>query len=303
MPITEAEVLILPFSFSDLTATDEFIDSLKKETVAFDEWMRINSYGKFKVNWSFAEKSLWINLPGTYSSYKGQMDSDQRSFVQGLLQNHQGINFKKYKGLLIVGGRSDILRGGQEFGSVVFNTPAGSIQGVSFTYGLDSTHLDHNIGHTIFALEDLYLHPNFRTPSSTDYWPVKWDIMGGGSDFVAWHRWINGWLNDSQVGCLAGGKTFGIFHLSNIDKVNSMMKLISVSNNGVATMAEYRFASNRNRGGVIVYGLDTKIGHGAGPMTGDDRMIQINQKISKNGFSFEVIDVDTAGVYVKVTKD
>ena len=302
MPFNEADVLILPFSFSDLPADQVFLDSLKNETAVFDKWMKTNSYGKFKINWSFAEKSNWINLPGTYSSYKSQLDSNARSFVQGMLQNYNGINLKKYKGLLIVGNRSNTISGGQEFTSSIFSTPSGTIQGVSFTYGLNSTNLEHNIGHTIFALEDLYLHPFFKT-STSDNWPVKWDIMGGGSDFVAWHRWINRWIDDNQVGCIGEGKKSEVFYLTNINKVDGKVKLISAITNNVATMAEYRYEPNRKRGGVIVYALDTRIGHGAGPMTGDETMIQAKSKIIKNGITFEVIDVDSGGVYVKVSRN
>lgn len=301
MPFSEAEVLILPFSFSDLPANSAFMDSLKKETNAFDKWMNTNSYGKFKINWNYADSANWINMPGTYASYKNQLNSDSKAFVQAMLQNYNAINLKKYKGLLVVGNRSNSISGGQEFTSAIFSTPSGNIQGVSFTYGLNSTNLEHNIGHTIFALEDLYLHPFFKTATS-DNWPVKWDIMGGGSDFLAWHRWINRWLDDKQVNCLGDGNKSGVFYLTNVNKVDGKAKLISAVENKVATMAEYRFEPNRKKGGVIVYALDTKIGHGAGPMTGDETMIQAKEKILKNGYSFEVIDVDSSGVYLRVSK-
>jgi M6 family metalloprotease-like protein len=263
--------------------------------------MNTNSYGKFKIHWSYADSANWINLPGTYASYKNQLNSDSKAFVQAMLQNYSGINLKKYEGLLIVGNRSNSISGGQEFTSTTFSTPSGNIQGVSFTYGLNSTNLEHNIGHTIFALEDLYLHPFFKTATS-DNWPVKWDIMGGGSDFLAWHRWINRWLDDKQVNCLGDGKKSGVFYLTNINKVDAKVKLVSAVENKVATMAEYRFEPNRKKGGVIVYALDTKFGHGAGPMMGDETMIQNKEKIIKNGYTFEVIDVDSGGVYVRVSK-
>lgn len=303
-PFTQAEILVIPLSFSDLRIDDSFVSRLKQEIKVEDKWLETNSYGKFRANWTIADQESWFNFQGSYADYKAQLNDDfgRRKFVQDLLRNYEKIDLTKYKGILIFGNYSETIIGGMEFGGSIFSTPKGNVQGVSFTFGGSSLHLDHNLGHTIFAFEDLYLIQLVKSGTFKDSNPEKWDIMGGGSNFVAWHRWINGWILDNQVTCLGSELKPSTLYLTNLDKNDGKPKLISAVNAGIATMAEYRFDQSRSRGGLIVYGLDPKIPYGEGPMTGEDMMLQTGQKLSKNGITFEVIAADVDGIYVKVFK-
>ena len=303
-PFSEADVLVIPFSFSDLQVDDSFLTRLKEEIKTEDKWLETNSYGKFKVNWTIPNRDSWFDFKGSYAENKSQLSDDQgrRNFVQDLLRSYDKIDLTKFKSILIFGGYSNTISGGMEFGGSIFSTPRGNVQGVSFTFGRQSLSLDHNLGHSIFAFEDLYLIQLVKAGTFKDSNPEKWDIMGGGSNFVAWHRWINGWIFDQQVSCLASEFKTSVFFLSNLDKNDGKPKLISVASSGIATMAEYRYDQSRSRGGLVVYGLDPKVEYGQGPMTGEDLILQPGEKLTKNGITFEVIDADLDGIYVKVLK-
>jgi len=303
-PFKTAEVLIIPFSFTDFKVADDFLTSVKAEIKVEDEWITTNSYGKFKINWTIADRDSWFDFAGSYVDYKSQLSTDvgRRAFVQDLLRNYQKIDLTKYKSILIFGPYSNTIFGGMEFGGSYFSTPQGNVQGVSFTYGRSSLNLDHNIGHTIFAFEDLYLISALHSGATNYSDPEKWDIMGGGSNFVGWHRWINSWLDDSQVSCVGTEVKDSVFYLTALDKNDGGTKLISGITGQIATMAEYRYDPARSRGGVIVYSLDPSIEYGSGPMRSDDTMLQAGQKLTRNGITYEVLEADAGGVYVKVSK-
>ena len=101
-PFTSAEVLIIPFSFTDFKVADDFLTSVKAEIKVEDEWIATNSYGKFTINWTIAERDSWIDFAGSYVDYKSQLSTDvgRRAFVQDLLRNYQKIDLTKYRGIL-----------------------------------------------------------------------------------------------------------------------------------------------------------------------------------------------------------
>jgi hypothetical protein len=102
-PFKTAEVLIIPFSFTDFKVADDFLTSVKAEIKVEDEWITTNSYGKFKINWTIADRESWFDFAGSYVDYKSQLSTDvgRRAFVQDLLRNYQKIDLTKYKSILI----------------------------------------------------------------------------------------------------------------------------------------------------------------------------------------------------------
>ncbi|ORY15771.1 hypothetical protein BCR34DRAFT_558529 [Clohesyomyces aquaticus] len=151
----------------------------------------------------------------------------------------------------------------------------GTIIGNTITYGQDlynvwgTKTVNHETGHAM-GLPDLYPYVGGTTPQ----WVGGFDLMGliGGisPDYLAWHKWYLGWIEDNQVECVAdAGKT--THRISPIEVAGTNSKLVAVPlNSTVYVLAEVRSNQGINKGacgvGVLLYTADTTVYGGSGPI-------------------------------------
>jgi hypothetical protein len=105
------------------------------------------------------------------------------------------------------------------------------------------------------------------------------DIMdnqdAGSRSISGWLKWVQGWLDDSQVSCLqASDVNKEYYQLSSANIVGAKNELIIVKLSDTKLLAiestrwdsRFDLRTNHNVDGVIVYTVDTTLGHHEGPL-------------------------------------
>jgi M6 family metalloprotease-like protein len=105
------------------------------------------------------------------------------------------------------------------------------------------------------------------------------DIMdnqdAGSRSISGWLKWVQGWLEDSQVSCLqASDVNKEYYQLSSANIVGAKNELIIVKLSDTKLLAiestrwdsRFDLRTNHNVDGVIVYTVDTTLGHHEGPL-------------------------------------
>ena len=179
----------------------------------------------------------------------------------------------------------------------------------------------HETAHLWLGLEDLY----DMTPNSDDYdgtfW--EWDLMnsfrGASPELTAWNRFLVGWLDDSQVRCLAEGATASTVHfISPIEESDESPKaIVRPIDEGRVLVIESRRVSGYDSGqpGVLVYVMDTNNRSGDGPAIAigelsldpnrqpiqDRYVIAVSDSIEAEGVFIELLASDATGDLLRVT--
>ncbi|WP_128375206.1 M6 family metalloprotease domain-containing protein [Streptomyces cavernae] len=126
--------------------------------------------------------------------------------------------------------------------------------------------LPHENGH-VFGLPDLYTQDG---GGAVGHWDIMSEDWGANNDFLGWHKWKLGWLDDSQVGCVAApGRSEHV--LSPLSRAGGL-KLVVVplsARSGYAVELRTRGGNDEEvcRPGVLIYRVDAGVDTGSGPVT------------------------------------
>ncbi|OIQ69836.1 hypothetical protein GALL_485590 [mine drainage metagenome] len=137
--------------------------------------------------------------------------------------------------------------------------------------GVYAKTLVHETSHT-FGLVDDY-NANYNPSNISDAFRFTGDfsimgaLYGSAPEYLAWEGWLMGWLDDSQVECLApGNQTVTIQAVETPGGVKMAEIPISATK---ALIIEYRRPlladSGLTSSGLLVYTVDTSIASGDGP--------------------------------------
>jgi len=159
----------------------------------------------------------------------------------------------------------------------------------------------HELGHALFAFEDLYLFngtpPTSREALST---PDYWDLMAGNSlNLLNWNRLLMGWLNDSEVRCVTNQSSTTHYLTSFGNETEPKMTLINLTD-GVSIAVEVRNSGSKK--GLLVYVIDSYISHGEGPIKTYNILLTKGMKKSIYGWDISVLDNDENGVLFETVK-
>lgn len=134
--------------------------------------------------------------------------------------------------------------------------------------------LAHETGHTL-GLPDLYL---FDAPpgdpggwhSAVGGWDVMGLISGAGPEMLAWHRWMLGWIDDSDVVCAdPDGSVADLTSVAEPDGEHPVALVLPLSATR-AVVVEHRRAVGHDhaiaREGALVTTVDTSVRTGRGPV-------------------------------------
>ncbi len=137
----------------------------------------------------------------------------------------------------------------------------------------DRNVLAHETNH-VFDLPDLYLRP---AAGSGDDWDTRvgdWDLMGSqfglAPDLFGWHKWKYGWLDRSQVACVARRGRITA-RLAPVESPGGGTRLVVVRTSAVGALAaEARTARGNDAHscteGVLLYEVRTDVDSGRGPI-------------------------------------
>lgn len=303
-----ARILIIPISFSDLRFSDEDYNRIKAATDKVTRFYETTSYRKVSVKYEFLPKQNWVNMTKSTVDYRLPENIPQRNNQQvvedALALVDSSVNFSLYEGVAILTGYSNTTRAGQGFPGMVFQTKNGTAKGVTLevgSYSGNDTVMAHELGHSLFGLEDLYVFLNPTRPSVPDPNPAgPWDMMSNSTDeFFGWNKLLMGWLEPGHVRCITN-QSSSSHYIETIDTVSSKSKLILINlSEGVTLAVEARTQSSK---GVLVYKIDTRINHGDGPITAEKTLLGSGRQLTLDGWTIKVKDVDSKGFLIDVTR-
>jgi hypothetical protein len=190
----------------------------------------------------------------------------------------------------------------------VANSKTGTFNLMYLAGGIqNSTIWIHELGHSFFALEDLYRYSEVNardTPALAELdVPMKWDLMASsnrGLALLEWNRFLMGWLEESETRCLTDQKST-VHYLSESD-ITKDPKLLTINlSPGVTLAAETRNGSGGEKG-LLLYLINTHQNSGDGSILTQSAVVTKGQSKSMYGWQFSVMDSNQDGVLIEVTK-
>ena len=162
----------------------------------------------------------------------------------------------------------------------------------------------HELGHSLFAFEDLYLfNQNSETSRSIEIEvPLRWDLMADAfrGNFIEWNKFLMGWIYDSEVRCLTDQKS-SIHYLSTSD-TSKDSKLLTINLAPGVTLGGESRISTPNSSGLLLYTVNTNISHGQGPILAQKSLVLKGESKSWQGWQFNVLDSNSEGILFEAIK-
>jgi len=287
------EVLVVPVRYAGMSITEaELRSQFEAEFLRTRDFFKRNSYGRVTPNFTLEPESQWVKVDVTWQQFVNARNGDLKRVTQDIVTLIPRANPRDFDSIFIVAAGGDTYWGGMDQ-TATYTHASGQVHSVYFQTGAASgTNFQHNLGHTAYYLEDLYLHPYFRTRES-EINPLKYEVMSSGTDFTVWNRWLNGFVLDSEVRCVAATTAQSNHRLVHANNPTGTKLAMVPTAPGRALFAEYIDDL------VHVYELNSTIGHGAGPMQ-TIGLLKAGQRVIHNGVEISVSAVDATGVYVTV---
>ncbi len=320
-----AKILVIPIGFKDIPFYTDKIQrgqaftsdlDLLNDTVPLvkDAFKKISG-GRFEITIDVLPKSeFW--LLDIDNPLSGVWGTDNISRILEIISKYKSdFKFGDYDSFVFVTGNGT--QGSQGLGTAqgdvglkVKNSKTGTISMMYMAGGLQNTALwVHELGHSFFALEDLYLFSEVNTgPTSstrdTDLdIPLRWDVMASsnrGLGLLEWNRLLMGWISDSEVRCLSDQKS-SIHYVSDVDTTTDPKLLTMNLSPGVTLAAEARQGSGTDKG-LLLYLVNTYSNAGEGVILTQKSVLAKGQSKSMLGWQFSVIDTNADGVLFEATK-
>ena len=322
-----AKILVIPIGFKDIPFYSEKIQrgqaftsdlDILKETVPYvkDAFKKISG-GRFEMTIDVLPQSEWwlldINNP-----LSGVWGSDNISRISEIISKYKGdFKFDDYDSFVFLTGNGSGTQVSQGLGTAqgdigikVKNSKTGSMNAMYIAGGLGNTTLwVHELGHSLFALEDLYRFSEANSgPTSSSQGsdldvPLRWDLMASSSrglGLLEWNRLLMGWLYENEVRCLSDQKS-STHYLTDADTTTDPKLLTINLSPGVTLAAEVRPGSGTEKG-LLLYLVNTYSNAGDGVILTQKSLITKGQSKSMLGWQFTVIDSNDDGVLFEAIK-
>jgi M6 family metalloprotease-like protein len=308
---SELKILALPIIFEEIPFTDIDLANLQKALKETSDFYARTSFNRVKMTFEIPAKNLWVRLKTTAKDYgilpnKPQQNNEIIVKDTFMLADKE-IDFSKYDSVVIESGSNPLTSVGQGFGGQVFSTKTGNIVGATLEIGraAGQAHIiAHELGHSLYGLEDLYVFLNSQRPSVPEPKPAgRWDVMSDSSgldDFFGWNKLLMGWMKDDEVRCVQNQNSSTHYLVDNRSSVGTKLLLINLAP-GVTIAMESRLFYSKNQG-LLVYKIDTNTNHGDGPITAEKNTMDKGQKKTFDGWTIEVKDSSPTGLLVNVSK-
>ena len=307
------KILFIPLNFPDVPSfSDADLIRVQETLKEVQEFYKKTSYGLVRIEYQILEKSKWPTMDKSAESYglinPRPQQNNTEALKEILAKVDSSINFDLYDGVTIETVRHPGGGVGQAFLGQIFPTRNGSAKGVSLETAMaaGSFHtLAHELGHTLFGLEDLYVFINEQRPSVSGG-PIpagSWDMMSNSSrEFFGWSKFLNGWLEDQQVRCLSN-QVNSVHYLESLEIPSPAPKLILINlQEGVTISVEVRQLDGSASRGVLVYKIDSRINHGDGPITAQRDLLDEGKSLLIDGWKVTALEEGTEGILIKVEK-
>ena len=289
------KVLLMAIDYSDVPSTENATEALKFafDTDEITEFYKSVSYGQ--LSFTFDIHPTVVRMPKTSSNYVGKLGNTypQPIFVTNIMQDATTaasgkVNFSTYQMVAILDlARIDswgfwgfaIPSAAPGFatatGYIKNSTVIGAWEGNSKTalaQGYKTSVLKHEIGH-LFGFVDLYIiAPGNYFIGQT---PGPFDVMnatsGPAHEFLAWQRWLQGWVTDANVTCLAFADPTATMQLKPLGKATSgtQMSVIRISSQKALVLESRKGTATdelSGNDGLLAYEIDLSVPSLQGPI-------------------------------------
>ena len=315
-PSNKAKILVIPYTYGSWPFVSVLpknsirpfsdLDLLKNNNKEVEKLFKELSNGSFEVEISvLPENEWWVMNPSL--TFTSEAKDNLEPILELIKDNDGKVDFEKYDSYVFV---SSMQAPTPSVALAAYTTNIKTSKGkanklVVLTSGwINPTLYFHELGHSMFGLEDLYLM--YESPA--EWLPgefkviLPWDLM---ADSVAnmtltnWNRLLMGWLPDSEIRCLTD-QTQTTHYLSYFTNRNQPKLLLINLAPGVTLAAESRFA-NANQG-LLLYIIDTNLAHGGGPLRSINTLVKAGEYKELFDWKFSVLNTSKDGLLVEVTK-
>ena len=315
-----ARLLVIPMSFNDLAfraVRDPSRPTAKSDLEALEEVIpyvkdsfKKASAGKFAVEIDVLPQSEWWVFNQNNPVVIGPLINNFPKIMDLVTTQKSTFKFDVYDSYIFISGvgvpgQPGIGAGQAFFGEKNKNGKDGSFNAVLMTgIWTNSGIWLHELGHSLFAFEDLYLFDQTLDPGKGLglEFPNKWDLMANANliELLGWNKLLMGWLEDSEVRCLSDQKA-SIHYLSS-DDASKESKLLTINlAPGVTLAAESRKASS-SESGLLLSFINTNTNHGQGPVLAQRFLMNKGDSKSLLGWRISVLESDTDGVLIEAIK-
>ncbi|WP_299521922.1 hypothetical protein [Winogradskyella sp.] len=304
----KVNMTVLFTDFNDVpaeTSTDSVFSIINPLAPNFFEEV---SYGKMELNLQPHFEWLRLSKPSEYygtAIYRGQPHLD---FIQEAVDlANEKVDFSETDIVLVINNPlAKALRQGPTFKS---SNPEYHIKadGASIPTGITSGYdlnywggiwLPHETGHT-FGLPDLYHFGSEKLNRYVGTFGLMGTCDAKAPGYFAYERWILGWLEDSQIHCLANGEqTIEIEALETLGGTKAVV--VPIDSTRVLTIESRRkigFDKDLSKEGVLVYVVNTELPGGSGPiqvkpgMKSNDEFLEDAPLTKEETYTFENVIV------------
>jgi hypothetical protein len=161
----------------------------------------------------------------------------------------------------------------------------------------------HELGHSMFGLEDLYLFSENKAEwLPSELAPIlAWDLMASSQLEVLsnWNRLLMGWISDSEIRCLTD-QSQSTHYLSDFKKKGQPQLLLINLAPGVSLAAESRIWGETQR--LLLYVIDTNLSHGRGPVRSLNSLLKAGESKELFDWKFNVLETSKDGLLLEVSK-
>jgi hypothetical protein len=315
-PSGKAKVLVIPFTYTtwpflsklpaitNRTVTD--LQAIQRVNKEVEELAKSLSAGRFELEISILPESEWLTLDPELSFDSTPM-TDNFGPIKKMIQKNDGkIDFEKYDSYVFVSTLgAPIPPVAQATYSTEVKTSKGQANKlVLMTHGWSSSALYfHELGHSMFGLEDLYLFSENKAEwLPSDLTPILgWDLMASSQLEVLsnWNRLLMGWLSDTEIRCLTD-QSQSTHYLSDFTKKGQPQLLLINLAPGVSLAAESRIWGETQR--LLLYVIDTNISHGQGPLRSLNTLLKAGESKELFDWKFNVLETSKDGLLLEVSK-
>ena len=316
------KILVIPMSFVDIPFYAEKV--LRGQVMSSDvellneviprvkEGFKTASSGRFELIIDVLPKSEWWTFD-IENPLSGVWGTDNISRILELIRKYKSdFVFDGYDSYVFLTGNGTMTSQGLgtaqgDLAIKVENSKTGTFNAMYIAGGLQQATLwVHELGHSFFGLEDLYLFSEVFSGSSSNRSelgvPMGWDLMASSNrgGLLEWNKFLMGWIEDSEVRCLTDQKS-SVHYLSDADNTRDPKLLTINLSPGVTLAAEVRIGSGVEKG-LLLYIINTYQNAGEGPILSQKAVITKGQSKNMFGWQFSVIDSNEDGVLFEVVK-
>ena len=308
---SEIKILALPIIFEEIPFTETDLKNLQDALKQTTEFYARTSFNRIKITFDIPAKNLWVKLNTSAKDYGILPNKPQQNneviVKDALMLADQEIDFNKYDSVIIESGFTSSTSVGQGFSGQSFTTKTGNINGATLQIGQaagKANIIAHELGHSLYGLEDLYVFLNSQRPTVPEPLPAgRWDLMsdaGLQSDFFGWNKLLMGWMKDEEVRCVQNQSSSTHYLADHTNSVGTKLLLINLKP-GITIAIESRPQSSKSQA-LLVYKIDSNIHHGEGPITAEKFLMSKGEIKNMDNWSIEVKESAPTGLIVSLIK-